>query len=216
MWSAQSHSGLKARARAFFLFIVLPAWLGPGLLDWYFHRRSHIERPGNGGLPESLIHCTMFAEGGVPLLLGASFEMNPLLVTLMTGAAVAHEATAMADVRLALKSGREVSQWEQHTHSFLEVMPFWIAPLMALLHEPMTKAWGLKRRASALSKRDVTIIAAAVAILGALPYAEEFVRCARAARPKGVERSDPEEPSEVRPHNGLKGQFSVTPAGSIS
>ena len=66
----------------------------------------------------------MFAEAGLPLVLSALFEMNPLLVTLMTDAAVAHEMTAVDDVRLALDSQREVTQTEQHVHSFLEVMPF--------------------------------------------------------------------------------------------
>ena len=134
----QSQSALKPRARSFFLFVALPAWLGPGLLDWRCHRRTHIEEPANGGTTESLVHSAMFAEAGLPLLLAAAFEMNPFLVTLMTGAAASHEVTAMLDVRLALKSRRHVSQWEQHIHSFLEVMPFWIVPLMVLLNEPVT------------------------------------------------------------------------------
>ena len=91
----------------------------------------------------------MFAEAGLPLLLAAAFKMNPFLITLMTGAAASHEVTAMLDVRLALKSRRHVSQWEQHIHSFLEVMPFWIVPLMVLLNEPVTNQWSLTLRPSA-------------------------------------------------------------------
>jgi hypothetical protein len=124
----------------------------------------------------------MFAEAGLPLLLAAAFEMNPLLITLMTGAAVSHEATAMLDVRLALKSQRQVSQWEQHVHSFLEVMPFWIVPLMVLLNTPTTNKWSLTRRASVLSKRDFVIVAGGVTMAGVLPYAEELRRCLREAR----------------------------------
>jgi hypothetical protein len=166
----------------FFVFLVLPAWLGPGLLDWFFHRRTRIEDPANGGVAESLIHSAMFAEAGLPLVLAASFEMNPLVISLMTGAAVVHEATAMVDVRTALNSSREVSQWEQHVHSFLEVMPFWVVPLMVLLHEPTTSRWSLSRRASALTKRDKAIVGSAVALAGVLPYAEELLRCLRQAR----------------------------------
>lgn len=121
----------------------------------------------------------MFAQAGLPLLLAAGFEMNPLLVTLMTGAAVLHEGTAALDVRIALESEREVSQFEQHVHSFLEVMPFWIVPLMVLLHEPTTKKWSLTRRSSALSRRDLALVASAVTFLGALPYGEELLRCLR-------------------------------------
>ena len=118
----------------------------------------------------------MFAEAGVPLLLAATLEMNPLLITLMTGAAAVHEATAMVDVRVVLESDRHVSQFEQHVHSFLEVMPFWIVPLMVLLHEPATKRWALTRRSSALSKGDLALIAGGVVLLGALPYSEELLR----------------------------------------
>jgi hypothetical protein len=178
----QSQGQLKRRTRSFFLFVVLPAWLGPGLLDWYCHKRTHIEKPGNGGFPESLIHSMMFAEGGVPLVLSASFEMNPLIMSLMTGAAVVHEVTAMVDVRVAAKSRRHLSQWEQHIHSFLEVMPFWVVPLMVLLHEPTTQDWTFVRRSSALSKRDLLVVGAAVTAAGVLPYAEEMLRCVRHSR----------------------------------
>lgn len=178
----QSQGQFKRRTRSFFLFVVLPAWLGPGLLDWYCHRRTHIEDPENGGFPESLVHSAMFTEAGMPLILSASFEMNPLIISLMTGAAVLHEVTAMADVRLAMKSRRYLSQWEQHIHSFLEVMPFWVVPLMVLLHEPTTQGWSFVRRSSALAKRDLVIVGAAVAAAGVLPYAEEMLRCARHQR----------------------------------
>jgi hypothetical protein len=178
----QSQSALKPRARSFFLFVVLPAWLGPGLLDWWCHRRTHIEEPGNGGTTESLVHSAMFAEAGLPLLLAAAFEVKPFLIMLMTGAAASHEVTAMLDVRLALKSRRHVSQWEQHIHSFLEVMPFWIVPLMVLLNEPVTNQWSLTPRRSVLSKRDLAVVAGGVTIAGVLPYVEELVRCLRRAR----------------------------------
>ncbi len=185
----QSNSVFKGRTRSFFLFVALPAWLGPGLLDWWCHRRTHIEEPRKGGSKESLIHTAMFAQAGLPLLLAAGFEMNPLLVTLMTGAAVFHEGTAALDVHIALESDREVSQFEQHVHSFLEVMPFWIVPLMVLLHEPTTKRWSLTRRSSALSRRDLALVASAVTLLGALPYAEELLRCLRRSQSEHDEQS---------------------------
>ncbi len=193
----QSRSVLKRRARSFFLFVALPAWLGPGLLDWWCHRRTHIEQPGNGGTKESLVHAAMFAEAGIPLLLAAALEMNPLVITLMTSAAAVHEATAMLDVRIAFESDRHVSQFEQHVHSFLEVMPFWIVPLMVLLHEPATKRWSLTRRPSALSKGDVALIVGGVALLGALPYGEELVRCLRRSRDEHGAQSQPEMDSAI-------------------
>ncbi len=177
----QSQSLLKRRTRSFFLFVVLPAWLGPGFLDWIFHKRTRIEDPENGGLPESLIHTVMFAEGGIPLVLSAAFEMNPLIISMMTGSAILHEVTAMADVRVAARSQRHLSQWEQHVHSFLEVMPFCVVPLMVLLHEPTTTSGSFVRRSSALTKRDLLVTAAAITAFGLIPYAEEMLRCARTA-----------------------------------
>lgn len=190
----QSKGQLKRRTRSVFLVVALPAWLGPGLLDWYCHKRTRIEQPENGGVRESLIHSLMFAEGGVPLVLSATFEMNPLIMSLMTGAAVLHEVTAMADVRMAAKSERHLSQWEQHVHSFLEVMPFSVIPLMVLLHEPTTRGWTFVRRSSALGKRDLLVVAAAITAFGVLPYAEEMFRCIRhhrsldSASPRSAER----------------------------
>jgi hypothetical protein len=88
----------------------------------------------------------------------------------------------MVDVRLALKSNRQVTQWEQHIHSFLEVMPFWAVPLMVLLHEPTTHGWSLRRRHSVLSKRDLAGVAGAMVLAGGVPYTEELMRCVKQAR----------------------------------
>src|ERR1700759_4520523 len=92
---AQNLGWPRSRARAFLLFMVIPAWLVPGLLDWYFHRRSHIEKPENGGVRELPVHSPALPEAGRPLVLSVLYEMNPLLVTLMTGAAATHELTAI-------------------------------------------------------------------------------------------------------------------------
>jgi hypothetical protein len=129
------------------LFLVrrTPAWLGPGLLDWWCHWRTHIEEVGNGGTKESLVHSAMFAEAGIPLLLAAVLEMNPLLITLMTSAAAIHEATAMFDVRVAFESDRHVSQFEQHVHSSLEVMPFWVRATGDLLRHHLLSDVGSSR-----------------------------------------------------------------------
>jgi hypothetical protein len=182
----QSVSTSKNRVSTFFLFLALPAWLGPGVLDWWFHRRTKIEEPDNGGVAESIIHSVLFAEGGVSLIVSAFFEMNPLAVTIMTLAAIAHEATAVADVKLAMSSSREVSQGEQHVHSFLEVMPFAVIPLLVLLHEPMSSDWALRRREPLLSKRDLGVVTALIGIFGVMPFGEELVRCVRTRRRRVV------------------------------
>ena len=52
----------------------MPLWLGAGLADWYIHRRTRIE--DTAGARESMIHALMFAETGVPVLLGLFCEVN--------------------------------------------------------------------------------------------------------------------------------------------
>ena len=169
------------------LAVAIPAWIVPGVLDWWCHRRTRIEEPDNGSVVESLVHSAMFAEAGIPLALGVFFEINPLVVTLMTSAAVAHEATAALDVKLAKESERHLSQFEQHVHSFLEVMPFAVAALMVLLHEPTAPQWRLRRRPPALRPSDLGLIGAVVAVFGVLPYTEELVRCLRTAARRPAE-----------------------------
>lgn len=181
-----AQSALFPRAVRIGLYVGLPAWLGPGLIDWWCHRRTDIERPENGGVAESLLHAGMLAEGGVPLLLGTFFEMNPFVVTLMASAAALHELTAVTDVWLAEHSDRRLTQTEQHTHSFLEVMPFAVSGFLVLIHQPMNRGWRLRRRKSALSPAALVTIASATAALGLLPYVEELSRCLRARPPRGA------------------------------
>lgn len=44
------------------------------------------------------------------------------VLTIIAGAIAAPEATALWDVRTAEDSGRTVTPWEQHPHSFPEVV----------------------------------------------------------------------------------------------
>ena len=49
------------------MYVLLPAWLVPGVADYVMHRRTRIER--TSGLGESAIHALMMTEISVPLLL---------------------------------------------------------------------------------------------------------------------------------------------------
>lgn len=118
----------------------------------------------------------------MPLLLGTGLEVNPLTLGLMIAAAVVHEGTAAVDVWTASRSERKVTQFEQHVHSFLEVMPFWIIPLMALVHRPIARTFRLRLREPRLADRHIALIAACVVGGAVLPYGEELTRCVRYAR----------------------------------
>ncbi|GIH14471.1 hypothetical protein [Rugosimonospora africana] len=173
----------------YLLYVLLPAWFLPGLLDWRMHRRTDIQH--TSGTRESVLHLAMIAEVGAPLLMALLLEINPAMLALMGGAALTHEATAMWDVRLAAHSAREVRPSEQNIHSFLESMPFIAIGAVACLHPRQVRAlvrpvsresWRLRRKSPPLPRRYVVGVLSAVGSLGVLPYFEELYRCLRAGR----------------------------------
>ncbi|MGW1744455.1 diguanylate cyclase [Streptomyces sp. NPDC002092] len=175
----------------YLLYGLLPGWFVPGLADWVMHRRSRIEE--TAGTKESLIHSLMMAEVGIPIALTLRYEVNPLLLTVQSVGAAVHEATALWDVRTAVKSDREVTPLEQHIHSFLESLPYGALSALMCLHADQVKAllrggvgradaWRLVPRRRPLSRGYLAGIAAAIGTCVVLPYGEELVRCVRAGR----------------------------------
>ncbi|MEU4211834.1 diguanylate cyclase [Streptomyces sp. NPDC026206] len=174
----------------YLMYGVLPGWFLPGIADWAMHRRTRIEE--TSGLKESVIHSLMMAEVGVPLALTLLCEVNPLLMSVQLGATAAHEATALWDVRTAVRSDREVTPVEQHIHSFLETLPFAALASLMCLHPDQVRsllrggrgdpcAWRLVPRRPPLPRTYLAGIGVGVAAFVALPYAEELVRCVRGA-----------------------------------
>lgn len=175
----------------YLLYGLLPGWFVPGLADWVMHRRTRIE--DTAGTKESLIHALMMAEVGLPIALTLRYEVNPLLLSVQLGGAAVHEATALWDVRTAVKSDREVKPLEQHIHSFLESLPFGALAALMCLHADQVKAllrggrghrdpWRLVPRRRPLSPGYLAGIAVAIGACVALPYGEELLRCVRAGR----------------------------------
>jgi hypothetical protein len=181
--------GVEDATRRMLLSVVLPLWSAAGLADWWMHRRSDIEH--TAGARESAIHSLMMAEGGVPLLLGLFCEPNAGVLATAATALGAHEATAVWDVSYA-ESRRRVTPAEQHIHSLLEVVPLMATASLAALHwdqalalvgrGPARASFRLRPKTRPLSTRTKAGVIATVVLLGAVPYAEELVRCLRADR----------------------------------
>ncbi len=152
----------------YLLYGLLPAWFIPALLDWNQHRRSRIEI--TSGTRESLIHLLMMAEVGVPITLVLLCEINPLVLSTILASIAAHEATALWDVTAAERSGRRVTTWEQHVHSFLESLPIMAASALGCLHR-------LRWKQNPLPGGYLAAVAAAVAAAIVVPYGEELYRC---------------------------------------
>ncbi|MFE5752519.1 diguanylate cyclase [Streptomyces massasporeus] len=175
----------------YLLYGLLPSWFVPGVADWAMHRRTRIE--DTAGTKESLIHSLMMAEVGIPIALTLRYEVNPLLLSVQLGGAAVHEATALWDVRTAVRSEREVKPIEQHIHSFLESLPFRALAALMCLHADQVgsllrggrgdpDAWRLVPRRRPLSRGYLAGIAAAIGTCVLLPYGEELLRCVRAGR----------------------------------
>ena len=106
--------------RQYLLFFILPLWIAAGLTDYVLHRRTHIE--DTSGTKESLLHALQLGEAGIPVLMGLLLDINALVLLMMLVALLVHEATALWDVHIAIHR-RYVGVFEQHVHSFLELLP---------------------------------------------------------------------------------------------
>jgi len=175
--------------RAYLLYLVLPLWVAVGFADWLCHRASRIE--STSGPKESMIHLLLLAEGGAGLLLGAFFEIHALVLLLMLGCFLAHEATNLWDLSYAIPR-RHISAIEQHVHDYLAVIPFMALSLVAVLHWPQalalvglgpeTARFELRFKDEPLPWSYVTALFGAVALFDFLPFLEELLRGLRARR----------------------------------
>ncbi|WP_236076132.1 diguanylate cyclase [Streptomyces coffeae] len=175
--------------RRFLMYGVLPLWFVPAVADWIMHRRTRIEH--TSGTRESALHALMMTEAGVPVAMGLLARINPLVLSVLGGAAVAHGATALWDVSLATGE-RDVRPVEQHIHSFLEVLPLSALAFTSCLHWDQVRRvlhggeepqdWKLLPKENPLPARYLTGIGLAIGAFVALPYAEEMTRCLRASR----------------------------------
>ncbi|GHJ26298.1 hypothetical protein TPA0910_07310 [Streptomyces hygroscopicus subsp. sporocinereus] len=175
--------------RRFLMYGVMPLWFVPAVADWLMHRRTRIEH--TSGIRESALHALMMTEAGVPVAMGLLARVNPLVLSVMGGAAIAHGATALWDVSLATGE-REVRPVEQHIHSFLEVLPLSAMAFTCCLHWEQVRAalrggdrpedWKLLPKENPLPARYLAAIGLGIGAFVVLPYAEEMKRCVRAAR----------------------------------
>ncbi|MEU4149508.1 diguanylate cyclase [Streptomyces sp. NPDC026659] len=189
-WISGAHPAQAGRAdRPSPLPGILPLWVVPALADWWLRRRTHVER--TTGTQASAAHALMVAEAGVPPVLGLVARVNPLVLTVMTGAAVAQGATAVYDASLAT-GARETRPVEQCLHTLLNVLPLTTLALTASLHPDQVRAllhggpgshdWRLLSKEPPLPAPCLVALGTVVTAGVVLPYAEELWRCRRAAR----------------------------------
>jgi hypothetical protein len=189
---------VAAATRDFLLYFVVPLWFSAGIADWLCHRAADIEH--TGGAKESLMHLLMLTEVGVPVIAGLFLEITSPVLALMIGSFLLHEATALWDVSYAV-TVREVTPFEQHVHSALEMIPLMALSFVAVLHWPEAAAllgqggrrpdWGLRRKRPGLPCGYLAVVLAATLLIEWVPYLEELWRCLRASGGRLVPATSP-------------------------
>src|SRR5438270_3598992 len=172
----------KASER-YLMYLVVPAWALVGALDWLWHRQTKIET--TSGPKESIMHLMMMAEAGIPVLAGLFLEANAGLLALMTAGMLVHQATVIWDVEYTV-SRRKIPAREQHTHTFMETLPFDVLAVFACLHPeqfrsmlglgPEKADFSLRLKQPALPVSQIAAIFVAVTRFVELPQVGEFGR----------------------------------------
>jgi hypothetical protein len=169
-----------------FLYYLMPTWIAAGLADWWWHKQTDIEH--TSGTKESIIHALQFTEVGIPILMGLVCKINAGTLLVMWGTSFVHFFTGIWDVAFATRH-REVSPREQHTHSFLDTIPFTACAFASFLHwDELRSLIGLghgkpdfrlqpKRRK--IPDSYWPVLGAMIASV-ALVYGNELYRCRRA------------------------------------
>jgi hypothetical protein len=183
-------------ARRYLMYVVMPVWAVSGFLDWLWHRQTKIET--TSGVKESIMHLVMMAEAGAPILTGMFLEINAGALALMGAGWLLHELTVAWDVKYT-SSRRPIFPREQHTHSYMQTIPFGIVVTLGCLYPEQCKSlfgvgkekpdFKLRLRKPPVPLRDFAAIVAGMGIVSGLPHLEELWRCYSAKR-KGLEGLD--------------------------
>lgn len=179
--------------RHYLLYFVLPLWVLAGLTDYFLHKRTSIEH--TSGTKESLLHALQLSEAGVPVVLGLLLDINALVILVMLIALVVHEATALWDVTYA-HTRRYIGPFEQHMHSFLEVLPIMAVSFVTVLYwNQFIALFGLgtqpagfefRPKAEPISTGYLTALFSTIVLFIVIPYGEELWRCIRAEQRRGA------------------------------
>lgn len=180
-------SAYSAVAAALFWYGIAPLWLGAGLADWFFHRRTCIE--STSGLPESTLHLAMLAQIGIPALAVVFLEINALVLALVLAGLLVHTLTTYADLAYT-HPRREIGAGEQMAHCLLAVLPLLAACFLGVFSWPKVLAllgWAVSDWRVVLRSQPIAppiwgfMLGIAAIGVGGLNL-EEWVRCWRYRR----------------------------------
>lgn len=166
---------LRSLLIAFLGWVIYPAWLAAGAVDYLCHRKTDIER--TSGAMESWLHVAQLASMTLIVAFATLAEITVASWSVLVLAAIAHSALAFADV--AYTDGRRrISPLEQTAHSFMEVLPLVAVGLLAVASWPLARAPEFAF-ASPLEGWRAAVLGS-FALLAGVPVFEELFRSLRA------------------------------------
>lgn len=175
--------------RSYLLYFILPLWVVAGLTDYFLHKYTRIET--TSGTKESVLHILQLGEAGIPVIVALIIEINALVIAVLLVALIVHEATALWDVTYA-HTRRYISPWEQHVHSFLEVLPIMAVSFVTVLYWNQFLAllgfgteaprFLFESKTSPLPPIYLLTLFSSIALFIIVPYSEELWRCVSTAR----------------------------------
>jgi hypothetical protein len=191
-----------------YVLFLLPIWVLAGVADYLWHRRTRIET--TSGTEESVTHALMITEMAPAVLAALFLEINAGVLALVLGSYVAHEATVAWDIYFTA-SRRAIPPGEQHTHSYLQGVPFCLASFIVFTHWDQFLAlfgkgsgrprFNISLKQPALRPAYLIPLVIGSGLLAAIPHAEELWRCWKAQRAGLTGRDTPECTRELFGHS---------------
>lgn len=182
-----------------YALFLLPSWVLAGVADYLWHRHTRIET--TTGTEESLTHALMFTEMGPAVLAALFLEINAGVIALIIASYVAHEATVAWDIYFTA-SRRAIPPGEQHTHSYLQGVPFCLASFAIFTHwdqflsllggGSQRPQFGIRLAKPPLPLKYLLPIVFGSGLLAAIPHADELWRCWKAKQAGLTGRDTPE------------------------
>jgi hypothetical protein len=182
-----------------YALLLLPIWVLAGVADYLWHRRTRIET--TSGTKESLTHALMITEMGPAVLAALFLEINAGVLALIIASYAAHEATVAWDIYFTA-SRRPIPPGEQHTHSYLQGVPFCLASFVTFTHwdqfltllgkGSQRPRFGIHFTKPILPLRYLLPFVFGSGLVAAIPHAEELWRCWKAQQEGLTGRDTPE------------------------
>jgi hypothetical protein len=166
---------LRSDLTEFTAWVIYPAWLAAGGLDYLCHRRADIEH--TSGVTESRLHVAQWVCMALIVALGVIAQITLAVWIVLLLAALAHSALAYIDVSYT-QARRRITPLEQLAHNYLEVLPLIAVALLAFIHWPLETEPSVAVR-DGLGWGDAALLGSFVFLAGA-PVFEELLRTLRA------------------------------------